>query len=39
MVSEQTAVNGGNTVHITAWYDNEFGFSNRMGDTTLEIGV
>lgn len=35
--ADQTQVNGGNMVHITSWYDNEAGFSNRMGDTTLEL--
>ena len=35
--AEQTQVNGGNLVHVTIWYDNEMGFSNRMGDTTLEL--
>ena len=35
--AEQTQVNGGTLVHIATWYDNEAGFSNRMGDTTLEL--
>lgn len=30
----QTRVNGGTLVKILAWYDNEWGFSNRMLDTT-----
>ena len=25
-------------VHVTAWYDNEWGFSNRMCDTAVAIG-
>ena len=25
-------------VRILSWYDNEWGFSNRMCDTALEIG-
>jgi glyceraldehyde 3-phosphate dehydrogenase len=29
----QTQVVGGNLVRIVAWYDNEWGFSNRMPDT------
>ena len=35
--ADQTQVNDGNLVHVTSWYDNEAGFSNRMGDTTLEL--
>ncbi|MDR2077486.1 MAG: type I glyceraldehyde-3-phosphate dehydrogenase [Rickettsiales bacterium] len=31
----QTKVIGGKFVRIGAWYDNEWGFSNRMLDTTL----
>jgi glyceraldehyde 3-phosphate dehydrogenase len=30
-----TKVIGGNMVKVCAWYDNEWGFSNRMLDTTL----
>ncbi|MFK7955308.1 MAG: type I glyceraldehyde-3-phosphate dehydrogenase [Lysobacterales bacterium] len=30
-----TKVIGGNLVKVLAWYDNEWGFSNRMLDTTL----
>ncbi|WP_298862549.1 type I glyceraldehyde-3-phosphate dehydrogenase [uncultured Sulfitobacter sp.] len=30
---DQTAVQDGNMVRILAWYDNEWGFSNRMLDT------
>lgn len=33
----QTRVIGGNQVKILAWYDNEWGFSNRMLDTTMAI--
>ena len=33
-----TNVVGGNLVHVTSWYDNEWGFSNRMCDTAAEIG-
>jgi glyceraldehyde 3-phosphate dehydrogenase len=33
----QTRVIGGNLVKVLAWYDNEWGFSNRMLDTTLTI--
>ena len=34
----QTQVIDGNLVHITAWYDNEWGFSNRMCDTAAAMG-
>ncbi len=33
----QTRVNGGTLVKILAWYDNEWGFSNRMLDTTVAL--
>lgn len=29
---------GDNLLHIASWYDNEWGFSNRMSDTAIEIG-
>jgi glyceraldehyde 3-phosphate dehydrogenase len=32
-----TKVNGGNFVKVCSWYDNEWGFSNRMLDTTLAL--
>jgi len=32
-----TKVLGGRLVKVTAWYDNEWGFSNRMLDTTLAL--
>lgn len=31
--ASQTSVMGGNLVRILSWYDNEWGFSNRMSDT------
>ena len=31
--STQTRVSGGNLVKVVSWYDNEWGFSNRMLDT------
>ena len=34
----QTKVVEDNVLHITAWYDNEWGFSNRMCDTAVAIG-
>lgn len=33
----QTRVMGGTLVKVLAWYDNEWGFSNRMLDTTLAL--
>jgi glyceraldehyde 3-phosphate dehydrogenase len=35
---DQTQVMDGNLVSIMGWYDNEWGFSNRMGDTAAAIG-
>jgi glyceraldehyde 3-phosphate dehydrogenase (phosphorylating) len=32
-----TKILGGNLVKVCAWYDNEWGFSNRMLDTTLAL--
>ncbi|MGI9292233.1 MAG: type I glyceraldehyde-3-phosphate dehydrogenase [Gammaproteobacteria bacterium] len=32
-----TKVMGGSTVKVCSWYDNEWGFSNRMIDTTLAL--
>lgn len=32
-----TKVTGGNFVKVLSWYDNEWGFSNRMLDTTLAL--
>ena len=37
-VASQTKVLGDRLVHVTAWYDNEWGFSNRMGDTAVAMG-
>ncbi len=36
--ASQTKVLGDNLVHVTAWYDNEWGFSNRMCDTAVAMG-
>ncbi len=36
--STQTRVIDDHLIHITAWYDNEWGFSNRMCDTAVAIG-
>ena len=36
--STQTHVIDNRLVHVTAWYDNEWGFSNRMSDTAAAMG-
>ncbi|MEL6736459.1 MAG: type I glyceraldehyde-3-phosphate dehydrogenase, partial [Pseudomonadota bacterium] len=36
--AEQTQVTGGNFVRVLSWYDNEWGFSNRMCDTAVVMG-
>ena len=35
---DQTKVMDGNFVSILSWYDNEWGFSNRMSDTAVALG-
>ncbi|RJX33453.1 MAG: type I glyceraldehyde-3-phosphate dehydrogenase [Oxalobacter sp.] len=35
--STQTRVSNGNLVKVLSWYDNEWGFSNRMLDTTVAL--
>jgi len=35
---DQTKVIDGNLVRVMSWYDNEWGFSNRMADTAVAIG-
>ncbi|SOB99769.1 type I glyceraldehyde-3-phosphate dehydrogenase [Rhodobacter maris] len=35
---DQTKVMDGTMVRILTWYDNEWGFSNRMGDTAVAMG-
>ena len=35
---DQTKVMEGNFVRILSWYDNEWGFSNRMSDTAVAMG-
>ncbi len=35
--TDQTKVMDGNMVRILSWYDNEWGFSNRMVDTAVEM--
>ena len=34
----QTHVIDNRLAHVTAWYDNEWGFSNRMSDTAVAMG-
>ena len=36
--SLSTKVIGGNTVQLIAWYDNEFGYSNRLVDLIIRLG-
>lgn len=36
--ADQTKALGGNMVRILTWYDNEWGFSNRMADTAVAMG-
>lgn len=35
---DQTKVLGGRMCRVLAWYDNEWGFSNRMADTAVAMG-
>src|SRR5690606_21949690 len=35
---DQTKVLDGTLVRVLAWYDNEWGFSNRMSDTAVAMG-
>ncbi len=35
---DQTKVIDGNLVRVMSWYDNEWGFSNRMSDTAVAFG-
>jgi glyceraldehyde 3-phosphate dehydrogenase len=34
---DQTKVVGGNLVRVLSWYDNAWGFSNRMADTAIAM--
>jgi glyceraldehyde 3-phosphate dehydrogenase len=38
LAMDQTKVQGGTLVRVLAWYDNEWGFSNRMADTAVAMG-
>jgi glyceraldehyde 3-phosphate dehydrogenase len=35
---DQTKVMDGTFVRVMSWYDNEWGFSNRMSDTAVAMG-
>lgn len=35
--ASQTKVIDGNVLHVSSWYDNEWGFSNRMCDTAVAM--
>ena len=35
---DQTKVMDGTFVRVLSWYDNEWGFSNRMADTAVAMG-
>uniref|UniRef100_Q07HD7 Glyceraldehyde-3-phosphate dehydrogenase n=1 Tax=Rhodopseudomonas palustris (strain BisA53) TaxID=316055 RepID=Q07HD7_RHOP5 len=35
---DQTKVQNGTMVRVMSWYDNEWGFSNRMADTAVAMG-
>jgi glyceraldehyde 3-phosphate dehydrogenase len=37
LAMDQTKVQGGNLVRVLSWYDNEWGFSNRMADTAVAM--
>lgn len=37
--AEQTKVIGGRLVRVLAWYDNEWGFSTRMGDVAVKMAT
>ncbi|NRP12451.1 Glyceraldehyde-3-phosphate dehydrogenase 2 [Aliiroseovarius sp. xm-m-379] len=36
--ADQTKVIGGRLLRVLAWYDNEWGFSTRMGDVAVKMG-
>ncbi|TPW34261.1 type I glyceraldehyde-3-phosphate dehydrogenase [Oecophyllibacter saccharovorans] len=36
--TQTSLVNGGEIIHVAAWYDNEWGFSNRMSDVAALFG-
>jgi len=36
---DQTKIIDGTLVRVMAWYDNEWGFSNRMADVAVAMGA
>ena len=38
LASQETKVLPSGMARILSWYDNEWGFSNRMADTAVKIG-
>src|SRR5436190_8307427 len=38
LAMDQTKVQNGTLVRVMSWYDNEWGFSNRMADTAVAMG-
>jgi glyceraldehyde 3-phosphate dehydrogenase len=36
---DQVKITGGDFVRVLSWYDNEWGFSNRMADTAVAMGA
>ena len=38
LATDQTKVMEGTMCRVLSWYDNEWGFSNRMSDTAVEMG-
>ena len=38
LASAQTKIMEGDLVRVLSWYDNEWGFSNRMSDTAVALG-
>ena len=37
--TQTAAIDGGKLIRICGWYDNEWGFSNRMADTAAAFGA
>ena len=37
IATDQTRVQGGQMLRVLAWYDNEWGFSNRLLDTATAM--
>ena len=39
LAPDQTRVTDGGMIRVVSWYDNEWGFSNRMNDTARAIAA